>query len=244
MNLNFYKILHCRVKDSQSVIKKNYYKLCKKYHPDRNKNNTEEHIKKINLAYEVLGDPDKRRNYNKYVLKKEKSKIDYLNMLFIIYNTVFNDTLKKMVETAIIQYLNIYQTITIKFIDFYNGSRQKINLFIKNYNDNNEEEISLLFDLDKLSYRFKKDGDLFHFFKGDVIIKINIDYGIYNKFQIINDRLFYLVDQEKTIELPTGDILDITDMKWNNSKYGCISTISSFGLLKKNNREYLTLCKS
>ena len=47
MNLNFYKILHCRVNDSQSIIKKNYYKLCRKYHPDRNKNNTEEHIKKI-----------------------------------------------------------------------------------------------------------------------------------------------------------------------------------------------------
>ena len=33
-------------------------------------------------------------------------------------------------------------------------------------------------------------------------------------------------------------------MKWNNSKYGTISTISDYGLLKDNTREYLTLCKS
>jgi len=243
MNLNFYKILHCRVNDTQSVIKKNYYKLCKKYHPDRSKNNSEEHIKKINLAYEVLGDPDKRKNYNKYILKKEKSKIDYLNMLFIIYNTVYNDTLKKMIETAIIQYLNIYQTITIKFMDFYNGSSQKINLFIKNYNTDNEEEITLLVDLDKLLYKFENKGDLFHFFKGDLIINIVIDYGMYNQFQIMSDKLFYLVNNESKIELPSGDILDITDMKWNYSKYGYISTIPSYGLLKNEKREYITLCK-
>jgi curved DNA-binding protein CbpA len=248
MNLNFYKILHCQVNDSQLIIKKNYYKLCKKYHPDRIKNNpdngSKEHIKKINLAYEVLGDLDKRKNYNKYILKKEKSKIDYLNMLFIIYNTVYNDTLKIMLENAIIQYLNIYQTITIKFFDFYNGSKQKINLFVKNYNTNKDEEISLLFELDKQKNRFKNKGDLFHFFKGDIIININIDYGIYNQFQIMNDRLFYLVNNSSKIELPTGDILDITNIKWNHSKYGYISTIANYGLLKNKNRNFLTLCKN
>ena len=66
MNLNFYNILNCNINDTQSVIKKNYYKLCKKYHPDKNNNKSSNRIKKINLAYEVLGDPDKRKKYITY----------------------------------------------------------------------------------------------------------------------------------------------------------------------------------
>ena len=117
--MNFYKILNSDINDTQSVLKKKYYKLCKKYHPDKNKKNSDEKIKKINLAYEVLGDPDKRKQYNKYLLKKDKSKCDYLNMLYILHNTIFNDTLKFLIEKAIINYLNINQTIKINFSDFY-----------------------------------------------------------------------------------------------------------------------------
>ena len=61
--MNFYNILNSNINDSQKDIKKNYYKLCKKYHPDKNYNNQSDHIKKINLAYEVLGDPQKRNKY-------------------------------------------------------------------------------------------------------------------------------------------------------------------------------------
>jgi len=240
--MNFYKILNSDINDAQSVLKKKYYKLCKKYHPDKNKKNSDEKIKKINLAYEVLGDPDKRKQYNKYLLKKDKSKCDYLNMLYILYNTIFNDTLKFLIEQAIKNYLNINQTIKINFSDFYIGSKQKINLYIKDFNTNEDTEISLLFDLDKQKYIFENKGDIFKTFKGNVKITIIIDYGQYNQFQIINNKLFYLVNNNKEIELPTGDILDITNLNWKNSKYGNIATIDNFGLIKNNKREYLTLC--
>ena len=245
--MNFYKILKCNVNDSSTVIKKKYHKLCKKYHPDKNKNKTDDIIKKINLAYEVLGDPDKRHKYNKYIMKKEKSKIDYLNMMYIIYNTVYNDTLKIVIEQAIVQYLNINQTIKINFKDFYNGSKQKINIYFKDHNNNRDEELSLIFTLDKLKFTFINKGDIFHMFRGNINITIIIDYGEYNQFQIMNNKLFYLVSTNNNnleIKLPTKDILDITNIKWNNSKYGLISTISDYGLLKNNVREYLTLCKS
>lgn len=243
--MNFYKILNSNIDDTQSVLKKRYYKLCKKYHPDKNKKNSDEKIKKINLAYEVLGDPDKRKQYNKYLLKKDKSKCDYLNMLYILYKTIFNDTLKFLIEQAIINYLNINQTIKINFYDFYIGSKQKINLYIKNFDNNEENEINLLFNLDKLNFIFKNKGDVFKTFKGNVNITVIIDYGPYNQFQIINNKLFYLVvNNNKEIELPTGDILDINNLKWNNSQYGRIATIDNYGLLQNNVREYLTLCKS
>lgn len=53
---------------SAEDIKKAYRKLAFKYHPDRNPDNSqaEEKFKKINAAYSVLGDEDKRRQYDSY----------------------------------------------------------------------------------------------------------------------------------------------------------------------------------
>ena len=49
---DYYKILNSTSKDDIQTIKKNYYDLAKKYHPDMNKGN-EEKFKQISEAYEV-----------------------------------------------------------------------------------------------------------------------------------------------------------------------------------------------
>lgn len=61
-----YSILGVDPKSSQSEIKKAYRVLQMKYHPDRNPGNSESvHMaQKINDAYEILGDPEKRRDYD------------------------------------------------------------------------------------------------------------------------------------------------------------------------------------
>ncbi len=51
---------------SDEEIKKSFRKLARQYHPDvaKDKKKAEEKFKEINEAYEVLGDPAKRKKYD------------------------------------------------------------------------------------------------------------------------------------------------------------------------------------
>ena len=63
---DYYKILGVNDSASQDEIKKTYRKLSMKWHPDKNPNNpeAEEKFKTISQAYDILGDSDKRKEYD------------------------------------------------------------------------------------------------------------------------------------------------------------------------------------
>ncbi|MEJ2004918.1 MAG: DnaJ domain-containing protein, partial [Cyclobacteriaceae bacterium] len=64
--LNYYELLGVSSTSSADDIKKAYKKLALQYHPDKNAGDTqsEEKFKKINEAYQVLSDPEKRSRYD------------------------------------------------------------------------------------------------------------------------------------------------------------------------------------
>jgi curved DNA-binding protein len=69
MATGYYGILGVPSNASDGEIKKAYRKLAMQYHPDRNSGKEEwanEKFKEINEAYAVLGDPQKRKQYDQF----------------------------------------------------------------------------------------------------------------------------------------------------------------------------------
>jgi molecular chaperone DnaJ len=63
---DLYEILGVDKKATPEEIKKSYRKLARQYHPDRNPGDeaAEKRFKEISAAYDVLGDPEKRKDYD------------------------------------------------------------------------------------------------------------------------------------------------------------------------------------
>lgn len=66
-HIDYYVTLEVTPEATDEEIKKSYRKLALKYHPDRNHGNkdAEDKIREINAAYEILGDPETRKSYER-----------------------------------------------------------------------------------------------------------------------------------------------------------------------------------
>src|SRR5256714_7215933 len=65
-NKDFYAVLGVSASATQDEIKKQYRKLAARYHPDKNPNDAKaaDRFKEISEAYQVIGDADKRKQYD------------------------------------------------------------------------------------------------------------------------------------------------------------------------------------
>jgi len=64
---DYYKTLGVKRDATERQIKKAFHKLATKYHPDKNKaKDAEEKFREIAEAYEILVDPEKRKQYDQF----------------------------------------------------------------------------------------------------------------------------------------------------------------------------------
>jgi len=146
MTKNYYDILGIPKTDDENEIKKAYKKLAVKWHPDKNPDNKEEaelKFKEISEAYQVLSDNEKREIYNNYGeegLKNEggmnggtnfNSANDIFNMFFgggrgsqFGGNDFFQRESRKVAPKIV--------NIPISLKEFYNGTKKKITIKVKN----------------------------------------------------------------------------------------------------------------
>ena len=98
MEKNYYEILEVDKNASKEIIDKAYKTLAKRYHPDlqtqEGKEQKEELMKKVNEAYDVLSDENKRTAYNQQLASKNVSMDEYQKIL------LENELLKQQLETA------------------------------------------------------------------------------------------------------------------------------------------------
>lgn len=182
MEQNYYEILEVNKNASPEIIEKAYKTLVKKYHPDlqqdENKNKYEEKIKKINEAYDILSDPEKRKKYDLNLKNTEISINDY-NSLYQ-ENINLKNNLNILKEK--LNYLNNIQNNYTKnninqefsnnyYTENFNNSNSKNN---KNYSENNNINYN---DINYTNYFYNffvniknKLKDLFAFFITILII--------------------------------------------------------------------------
>ena len=156
--MDYYKILDVDINSSTEEIKKHYYRLAKKYHPDKTKNDIIklEKFKYLSEAYTILSNPKKRFIYDinyKYNIDLSKFNIsenDY-ELLHNYYEKIMNlteiklfkllfNSLPKKIKIDILNKINLNKKkstdlVIISNIKYIDISRLKddyiLNLFLK-----------------------------------------------------------------------------------------------------------------
>jgi len=137
---NPYKILGVRKNAKFENIKKAFRKLSKKHHPD--KGGDEQEFQKINAAWEILKDPEKRAHYDK---TGEASSINEDSLSVQLIVDIFSDWLKDMDNKEI----GFHNAINIDLVELI---KRKINRMIKDverFKRKTEASIDKLKDISK-----------------------------------------------------------------------------------------------
>ena len=74
---NYYEVLEVSRYANQREIKSAFRRLARRYHPDRNSAVSEDIMKNINIAFEILSDPGKRQQYDESLVGERQRKIEH-----------------------------------------------------------------------------------------------------------------------------------------------------------------------
>jgi len=123
----FYDRLGVKPDASESEIKKAFYKLAQKWHPDKNPDNkteAEEKFKEINEAYEVLSDKTKRETYDRFGREGLSESGFHAGDPFDIFSTFFGGggrSTRGPQRTA-----NIEHSLNVTLEELYKGKKKQM----------------------------------------------------------------------------------------------------------------------
>lgn len=200
-----YDILGVGKNANENEIKKAYRSLSLKYHPDRN--STEEaktKIQEVNEAYEVLGDREKKHQYDNELNGVNRNPFQNVNTQFTDVNSMFNMMFNGMNvrsntpnvqifrngnttthvftnSTSIVKPQQITKMVEISLEQAYNGCTMpiEINRWVQEGNNKRTENETYMVEIqqgvnDNETITMKDIGNRNQQFKGDVKIVIRI----------------------------------------------------------------------
>ncbi|MDF1577464.1 MAG: molecular chaperone DnaJ [Desulfurivibrionaceae bacterium] len=133
---NYYEILGVSESASADEIKKAYRKIALKYHPDRNQGDkkAEDKFKAAAEAYEVLGNLEKRKIYDRYGLEGLSSSgfgggPSDINDIFSHFGDLFGfGRQREKAANAPIQGADLRYDLTISFMEAVHGAEKEIEI--------------------------------------------------------------------------------------------------------------------
>lgn len=174
---NYYDILGIKEDSSFETIKKAYRHLAKKYHPDVNNNESSvEYFKKVQAAYEILSDEEKRSKYDKEIKEnQEVNRREEKDAYWDVYGSRNRDITITYYISLEDVYFGKYATIRYKF-----------------YSEN--REISFLIppgtkDYSIFTMKGYGDHSIKELHPGNLYIKIR--YKKHKDFEIDGSNLYY-----------------------------------------------------
>jgi len=105
--MNYYQILGSDKYSTTKEIKRHYYRLSKKYHPDKNKGVSDENFKLLSEAYSVLSNPRKRYIYDLRLTLKENLGEEFIHNFSDAELEILNDYYQKLTETTEFKFLKL-----------------------------------------------------------------------------------------------------------------------------------------
>ena len=134
--MNYYDILEIESNTDMKLLKKQYYKLSKKYHPDK-KTGDKNKFLLLSQAYQTLSNPKKRYIYDIQLLLSIDSDIDCqfseeeLDILYNYYSKIRNSVEFKFLK---ILYNSLPKSIQINIVSYIrNNSHKEYSLIKRNY---------------------------------------------------------------------------------------------------------------
>ena len=199
--MDYYKILNINKNASTRDIKKHYYKLAKKYHPDKNSGITDENFKLLSEAYSILSNPKKRYIYDMKLLFKENLGENFINNFSDLELKILHDYYLRLTNSTEFKFIKLlYYSLPTKFKNKINR-KFNFNKFIKKQSLLNLKDIKYIYanqiDNDYIINLNRSLKDVYENLSKEIIIitqyytyNIYITYSDYSlKFKISNHVL-------------------------------------------------------